>query len=317
MGKDLIINIFIIFLLTFFAYPAYSENISRQNVADNLFLYAKHCMDSGDFDCASREFDRFLFLFPADSRVNEATLYHGQALLAAGDVARSIEVFEQLIQTCNGCTQSIEAFFSMSKAYMKLGDYQEACRILDTLIHSSIADSGINDRAYASIGWLKLKEGDFSGAKAAFDMVGTQGRSKYGIDKIVKAMVNPEHNPITAPPKDPVTAGILGVVPGGGYMYCGQKQDALTAFIVCSLLFAAAYESFNHGLEANGGLFSMIGIGFYGGSIWGGIAAAHRYNKRAYESYIRNIEERVPRDPLVSLSKSEHWGVGFTISFRF
>ena len=67
--------------------------------------------------------------------------------------------------------------------------------------------------------------------------------------------------------KNPTLAGILGVVPGLGYLYDGYPQTALSAFIVNALFFWGTYEAFDHGNEAVGVILGFFGFGWYVGNI--------------------------------------------------
>ena len=47
--------------------------------------------------------------------------------------------------------------------------------------------------------------------------------------------------------KKPALGGILGVVPGLGYLYAGHKQTFVSAFLLNGLLMYATYSSFEAG----------------------------------------------------------------------
>lgn len=78
---------------------------------------------------------------------------------------------------------------------------------------------------------------------------------------------------------------INAVIPGGGYLYLGQKQTALTAFLVNSLFIAATITFFQKGEIAAGIITASFEAGWYFGGIYGAGQEARFYNERLYERY--------------------------------
>ena len=72
--------------------------------------------------------------------------------------------------------------------------------------------------------------------------------------------------------------------PGAGYLYVGQKQSALTAFLLNGAFIAAAAHFFHQGHTAAGIIFTSFEAGWYFGGIYGAGEAAKLYNERVYEN---------------------------------
>ena len=113
-------------------------------------------------------------------------------------------------------------------------------------------------------------------------------RKRYGIKEIGLELDNAGGRPR----KSPDLAGVLAVFPGAGYLYTHRHQDALIALLINGALALAAYESFEDDNEALGGLLSLVGIGFYGGSIFGSIASAHKYNRDHTRRFIDKLKQK-------------------------
>lgn len=77
----------------------------------------------------------------------------------------------------------------------------------------------------------------------------------------------------------PAVAGLLGVFPGGGYLYSGHTVTGFSAAILTGLLGYAAYTSFDVGNNGVGVLSGIFALTFYSGSISGGVKAAKRKNE--------------------------------------
>ncbi len=72
-------------------------------------------------------------------------------------------------------------------------------------------------------------------------------------------------------------------LPGTGYLYLGQTQSAITAFLLNGLFIAAAAEFFIHDHLAAGIIFTSFEAGWYFGGIFGAGLEAKQYNERLYE----------------------------------
>jgi hypothetical protein len=102
----------------------------------------------------------------------------------------------------------------------------------------------------------------------------------------------------TIPLKNPTTAGMLSILPGGGQFYTGRYQDALTAFLINGGLIWAAWEAFDSENYALGSVIGFVEFGFYAGNINGAISSAHKYNR----DRISEFKERLNAYRLVPLS---------------
>ena len=73
------------------------------------------------------------------------------------------------------------------------------------------------------------------------------------------------------------------LLPGAGYFYVGQKQSALTSFLLNGLSIWAAIHFYTHGHLAAGILTTSLEMGWYFGGIYGAAESAKLYNKCLYE----------------------------------
>ncbi|MFA5044264.1 MAG: hypothetical protein WC381_00600 [Kiritimatiellia bacterium] len=90
--------------------------------------------------------------------------------------------------------------------------------------------------------------------------------------------------------KSPVLGGVLGLIPGLGYMYSGEYANGLRSLILNGLFMGAMVYS---GVEDQWGAFAVISffeITWYSGSIYGGIDAAQRYNRARQERCLEAVQ---------------------------
>ncbi len=91
------------------------------------------------------------------------------------------------------------------------------------------------------------------------------------------------------------------LLPGAGYLYVGQKQSALTAFLLNGLFIAAAYHFFHKGDIAAGAIVTSFEAGWYFGGIYGAGEEAKFYNERLYEKYASPLMNQNKLFPVLML----------------
>lgn len=95
--------------------------------------------------------------------------------------------------------------------------------------------------------------------------------------------------------KSPRIGGLLGIIPGAGYLYSGEYGNACRSLLLNSLFIWGMYATAR---EDQWGFFAVITFAeltWYSGSIYGGIDAAQRYNARRLDNTIETL--RAPQEP--------------------
>lgn len=72
------------------------------------------------------------------------------------------------------------------------------------------------------------------------------------------------------------------LIPGAGYLYVGQRQSAITSFLLNTLFIYAAVHFYTKGNVAAGILTTSFEMGWYFGGIYGAGEAAKQYNEHLY-----------------------------------
>ena len=94
------------------------------------------------------------------------------------------------------------------------------------------------------------------------------------------------------------------LLPGAGYYYVGQKNTAVTSFLINALFIAAAYSFFDHGNIAAGLITASFETGWYFGGINGAGLAAQEYNQRLYEVNTKEVLFQNRLFPVFHFTKS-------------
>lgn len=85
------------------------------------------------------------------------------------------------------------------------------------------------------------------------------------------------------------------ILPGAGYLYIGQKNTALTSFVINALFIAAAYQFFDRGYPAAGLITASLETGWYFGGIYGAGLAAREHNQCLFQ---KNAEDTMVNNKL-------------------
>lgn len=211
-------------------------------------------------------FKRALFLMPKSASLRQQeVLYHILLSYYMGKkYANVIHTFET--STLQHVDSSFAAYQDLSTilydAYRQIGEDQKAANIL------RIISSFQPEKAQRLQASTYLRQAKLEKLSDAFTEEKTELKKKYSSLK-----------------KSPQTAQILNaLLPGSGYFYLGQKQTALTSFLLNGLFIAASHHFFKNKNNAAGIITSSFEFGWYFGGIHGAALGAKKYNEQLYQS---------------------------------
>ena len=107
--------------------------------------------------------------------------------------------------------------------------------------------------------------------------------------------------------KRPWVGGVLGLVPGLGYVYSGEFANGARSLILNGLFIWGMVETAEREQWAAFSVLTFFEFTWYSGSIYGGVDAAHRYNQRRLDAAVsgvgggRRLGPDVARVPVVVL----------------
>ncbi len=260
-------------------------------LADGLFSRAEYA------DAIS-EYRRFSCFFPDHPEVDYAEFRIALSYFLNRNHEKALTHFETIAGLGIDSPYGIEARFMISRCCLALGRQEAAVAVLNNLI-SNVDDIDVRDRAYYQLGWIYLASdplvdaGGIDRADAFFARISDKNSAFYKVGVLterLRAVKEDEQGPLLSQ-KNPTMAGILAVFPGAGYVYCGRYHDALMSFLFNSAMAYAAYEAVDADLEALGSLIGITGLGFYAGSVYGSVSAAHKYNRANAMNFLNNLKE--------------------------
>ncbi len=274
--------------------------------------YADTLFESGDFGGALGEYKRFIHFFPGDDRVETAMYRIGLAHFRDGAFKDAANAFNDLIHRCENENPGLaeRSRFRIVECHLKQNEPGRALMALRNQILLT-RDVHVRDEAFYRSGWILLASGDWTEARKRFEKISAENRERYRIDDVASKLDAAD----SIPRKDPKMAGVAAIFPGGGHLYLGRYKDALIAFALNAALFAAAYESFDNGSEVLGGVLSVVGLGFYGGSIYGSVSGAHKYNQAETRKFIDGLQKNASVH--LSVSPVKDGGVALSLRWGF
>jgi tetratricopeptide (TPR) repeat protein len=298
-------------LLSFFS-QLYAENVIKID-ADKQFAFAEFNFKNSQYAVAISEYKRFIYFFPNDKRIDQAMLRTGMCQLNIKDYTDAIDTFSNIINIASDRPKAItdiqaQAYFMKSRCYAILNDTINAVATLGDLIQRS-ENTDVIDKANYHIGWLYIENRSWEAAKRFFEKISNENYDKYRLDVLTNELDKAE----AIKEKSPGLAGMLSIIPGAGFLYCKRPYDALTSFLFNTALILAAYESFDNGNSALGGVISFVEAGFFAGNIYGSITSVHKYNKNASLDFINHLRETAFQ---ISTTRN-HGGIVVSLNYRF
>lgn len=234
----------------------------------DFFFYL---VDNGFYSEAIIEYKRITFF---DPNINSRTLEFNyiKSLFA-------LSKYEDVIYSIRNSSFYDDNIFriKLSEAYFKLGDYKMALNALENFnTHKALELKGLIN---TNLDDLKSAEDNYSLINSDyifFDYIEQNQKTISDLKKINYKSKN--------------IAGFLGIIPGGGYLYSGQKATALTSLLLNSVFCYATITSIKSKNYGVAGLTGLFGTAFYIGNIFGGIKSVERYNTYKKNYYLEKMK---------------------------
>ncbi len=253
-------------------------------------------------------------LLPTVVLADEATLRLARALSAEGDGAGAALEFRRLALGEDSSAPRAVWFWMAGHAYWRAGQLDQADRMLDRAEDSDprIASEAVLVRGETALGQRKFDASAFYFESALRASGNEVTRHAYVVRRLAavqlqRGQLEEARKVLLLDPssstqnlaavqayaegrdRSPSLGGWLGVIPGGGYAYAGEYANALRSLILNGLfmwgLVSTAEEEQWGGFAA----LTFFEITWYTGSIYGGIDASHRYNRRRLERVVDSI----------------------------
>lgn len=289
---------------------AYSESLVITH--DMQYEYASQLFDQQDYDTAIVEFKRFVHFFPESLQKDQAEFRIGQCLFYTKKYHDAARIFNQIIIEDKKQDLVRQSVFLQSRAFMHQNNPGYAQVVLQNYLKMT-EDTSIKDQIYFNLAMIQISEAKkgkpelLDQALKYLEKISPDNAKSYSAENHISLVQNAKQ----AQEKNPTLSGVLSVIPGGGFAYCGRYKDAAVTFLLNVGLMVATWQAWENDNEALAGVIGFVETGFYSANIYGGVASAHKYN-RAQVIKILNQEFYIQ-----SKIDPEKKGASLTLNFPF
>lgn len=142
-------------------YPQYPRNwpVTGQDKEENLFLEAEGQYRRQEYRQALQTYGSYLKQYPQGPKATQAALREAEVLGLLGDWQGSLTKYQAILASGKDADSSRKARYGIGRAYFKLGRYQSAVGVLESLTASELAGP-LSFSTNALLAEIALKKGE-------------------------------------------------------------------------------------------------------------------------------------------------------------
>lgn len=262
---------------------AYSDTI-KDSSKNTKFI--KFLVNKGLYQQALLEINRRIFNKDLGSDTNEIYTNYIICLRAIDENEKAL--FDYEVSFPSTVKNNPKILLEIGNTWSGLKNYQQSIIQYQKVFSTETKDTTLIDEAFMLKGINQTKLSQFDSAMVSFQKVSTHGFYAKNVTRNITLIQNIN----TQKYKNPTFGGLLGIIPGAGYLYADHKQTALSSLVINALFAYGAYTSFKTNNTGIGILASVIGVAFYLGNIQGSVKSVRRYNQVKKE----NLSNRISLD---------------------
>ncbi|MEM7231942.1 MAG: membrane protein insertion efficiency factor YidD [Planctomycetota bacterium] len=271
-----------------------------------VFHFAEHLFQDGEWDRARIEYRRYLFLLQRAGPKEKAAM-------TGDDTSRERE--DRCRERIALCLLRLGRLEDALIVVTQLTSSLRASALRATILEASGRVDGAIDalpdsRAGRTLaGLYALEHGRTDEARESFGSLGGELQ-----DNLLDHCDRFDELPY----RSPLAGGFLSaVLPGSGQVYSGRFGDAFAAFAMNGLLISGTVLAALNDEEVTAAVVGTVAFGFYAGNVYGGANAARRFNYEHRQDYMRRVRGELRQHRVkFGLSPNDAGGV-FSIYFDF
>lgn len=269
----------------------------RSRAEPGALLLARELDSCGDWAGSATEFRR-LALEAAEPEARGAYLWWAGWQTRKAGQPQGVDPLADRVESADpGMT--LPALLLRGYAAMDDGRWPEAAFYFGTVARS---DGPEEARRLATFRMAEahLRAGDRAAVRDALDGLD-------GADRVADAWAAFE----AGRDKSPRLGGWLGMIPGAGYMYSGEWANGFRSLLLNGIFIFGMVHTAEEGQWGAFSAITFFQFTWYSGSIYGGVDAAHRYNRRRLEACAAVFREAAVLEPDAAALP------GFLLRYRF
>ncbi len=231
--------------------------VKEGRLAQEALLNIARCYrESKHYDQAVETYLRFNYYYPSSPHVERASFDAAILQKEAGELEFAAASLDGFISDYPQSSLVPRARFHKAMCRFNLGYIEQACRMMESIAR------------------------DYPGDTVGITAANLSEQIRRGLE---------------LPKKSPTLAGILCIVPGLGQFYCGYYGEGVMAIVFNGIFGYLTYDAIRKGKQvddygyATAGAWGFIELIFYSGNIYNGIMSAKKFNHRAEERFLREI----------------------------
>lgn len=259
-----------------------TDRLPRKTKQDSIVDFVHYLINNHHYELAMLEIERIAYFQP---KLFTPSLFK-QKLLCYDGLDRQEE---GILEFSNLKRQDIatdnQTLYEMSRLYKHVENFDCEREMLKKI---RLADRDTSYKVNIGIAVSYLNQDEENKARPFVLRANTLAPDSSFVRKNLETLSYLQ----TTKKKNPRTAGLLSIFPGGGYLYAGHKASALTAFLINGVLGCATYTSIkrkNYGVAA---VMASFTVTFYAGNIMGAIKSVRRHNQKRTERCAKQLERQ-------------------------
>lgn len=250
-------------------------NVSAQDLYnyDNTKKFAEYLAKSGQYELATREFERLVFMLPSNDTLKTSLLsMYRRSGKFDESILRAKQLYPDVTMMSAGSAVEYGRTLLLKPNYKAAKDFWEINQqvsLSDKIILSATAEILQDNYKRANQILQTLKDEDH----------------RLAID--YKDLAN---KAISIKKKSPALAGLMSaIVPGAGRFYAKDWKDGIVSMFFVGTMAFQSYRGFHQsGVKSTRGwIYGGVALGFHLGNIYGSVVSAKGYNKKSHQ-FIRN-----------------------------
>ena len=255
---------------------------------ENIYRFAEYLYQTGDYQAAANEFQRYIFSVHDSSRVDSTLLKIGVCYQKEGDPDLSISFYQNLLKSTSTTVLRDQAHYLTAKTYLHTGDYDKSALYIDKNL-SAVSSGKVNFQMQKLLGIDYLYQQQWMDARQQFSILLNSEYSDTTILRLNKFADEGER----LDHKYPFMAGLLStIIPGSGKVYAGRWEDGLFSFVSIGFYAWQCFDGFHRDgkRSTKGWVYGIMGSVFYLGNIYGSVIAARLQNERTRDEFIHKLD---------------------------
>jgi tetratricopeptide (TPR) repeat protein len=280
----------LVFGIFFFHIPRPTCQINYYS-PENIYRFAQHLYQNGDYLRAAGEFQRYLFIQETSNSRDSLFFQIGLCYQLGGQESQALRYYQDIIDNFPNSQLFDKAHGQIAETFFQQNKYTESIRYIQKNI-PSLSSEHARLRFNHLLGLNYLFKGRWRTAHDHFSSLPIH-QPYDSTDSLTIKLKDIAIEGTQLSRRSPYLAGLMSaVVPGTGKIYAGRISDGLYSLIIVGITAWQAVDGFeNNGTHSTKGwVYGSLSAFFYLGNIYGSIVAVKNTNEGMEAAFLKRID---------------------------